>query len=202
MIQRVEGGGVGLVNPMGWYHSPLEGPTSEVVIPPRESYELNETRPAPPPPEPILNNAEGVMESTIQPGTEYYTESPTELSRVHSPENHSSEPPQEARRSSEPTNHLAPLSNEEKFPRTKTIAFDDNVDKGRPNRGSVAVAGMPGAGAPNRDFVYPSQARTTGYMPRTGTIRSMNAGQGLPVTRSQYDLATLVMMLIFIILQR
>lgn len=201
MIQRVEGGGVGLVNPMGWYHSPMDGPPSEVIIPPRESYELNETRPAPPPPEPILNNAEGVVESTEQPHTGCYTESPTELSRVHSPENHSSEPPQETRRSSEPTNHLPPLSNEEKFPRTKTIAFDDNVDKGRPHRGSVAVAGMPGSAAPNRDFVYPSQGRTTGYMPRTGTIRSMNAGQGLPVTRSECGRADLVMMLIYIVLQ-
>ncbi|GHJ86990.1 hypothetical protein NliqN6_3392 [Naganishia liquefaciens] len=184
MIQRVEGGGVGLVNPMGWYHSPLEGPPLNATVLPRESYELNETRPAPPPPDSILDNAEGIMDSTQQPPNEYYTASPTELSRTQSPENLSSEPPQDMRRSSEPTNHLAPLSNEEKFPRTKTIAFDDNVDKNRPQRGSIAVAGMTGSSAANRDFMYPSQGRTTGYMPRTGTIRSMNASQGLPVTRT------------------
>lgn len=187
MIQRVEGGGVGLVNPMGWYHSPMEGPPlPEVMVPPRESYELSETRGEQRAPEPILNNVEGIMQMTEQPRDEYYTESPAELSRVHTPDHHSPDAqPQETRRSSEPTNHLAPLSNEEKFPRTKTIAFDDNVDKDRPQRGSHAGIGGAGSGAPNRDFVYPSYGRTTGYMPRTGTIRSVNAGQGLPLTRSE-----------------
>lgn len=186
MIQRVEGGGVGLVNPMGWYHSPMEGPPPplEVSIPPRESYELSETHAERTRPEPILNNLEGIMQMTEEQPREYYTASPTELSRVQSRDHPSAQPP-ETRRSSEPTNHPPPLTNaEEKFPRTKTIAFDDNVDKDRPQRGSQAAAG--GGGAPNRDFVYPSYGRTTGYMPRTGTIRSVNAGQGLPVTRSEF----------------
>lgn len=170
MIQRVEGGGVGLVNPMGWYHSPLEG---------REEYELRE---APPPPVAVGIIQPPPDDPSPETIAETIVESPTELSRAQTPE-----PPYqpEPRRSSEPTHHhhhdhlsvdppaVAP---EEKFPRTKTIAFDDAVDRERPFRGGNVPS------AQQHEFAYPSVGRTTGYMPRTGTIRSSNAG--LPMTKS------------------
>lgn len=167
MIQRVEGGGVGLVNPMGWYHSPMESG--------REEFELRE---APPPPTVGIMQPPAEPEEPSEPEPEPMVESPTELSRVHSQDHHS--PTNEPRRSSEPTHHFPPqpLPAEEKFPRTKTIAFDDNIDRDKPQRAAVPVA-------PVRDFVYPTYGRTTGYLPRTGTIRSSNAGTGLPMTKSR-----------------
>lgn len=169
MIQRVEGGGVGLVNPMGWYHSPMDvAPPLPPPPPSSESYELDDA-------------PTGIMQVTEPTGDDYLVESPTAMSRVQSTE---APDPAPDRRASEPAHDSAPVAPaEEKFPRTKTIAFDDNLEREKPQRGSVAAVGS--APAAPRDYVYPSYARTTGYLPRTGTIRSANAGGGLPMPKSE-----------------
>lgn len=191
MIKRVEGGGLGLINPMGWYHSPADG--GHEVTAPRESYELDGPRVLPASPralDPIITNADDmdqgrrhIVTADLQP----LVDSPTEVSGinpVHSRDHHSPLQPAspEQRRASEPNNHLSVngAAMDEKFPRTKTIAFDDNLERDKPHRGS-------GAGlAANNNYAYPSHARTTGYMPRTGTIRSVNAGSALQMDRSTF----------------
>ncbi|KAJ9114241.1 hypothetical protein QFC22_005693 [Naganishia vaughanmartiniae] len=190
MIKRVEGGGLGLINPMGWYHSPPDG--GEDVMAPRESYELDGPRVLHDSPrvlDPIITNADDMGNLRHHNTTENVdplVQSPTELSgvdRLHSRDHHSplqqpASPVQ--RRASDPHNHLQinGAAMDEKFPRTKTIAFDENVERDKPQRGTAA--GFTG----NANSAYPSHARTTGYMPRTGTIRSVNAGSALQMDRT------------------
>ncbi|KAJ9092436.1 hypothetical protein QFC21_006818 [Naganishia friedmannii] len=190
MIKRVEGGGLGLINPMGWYHSPPDG--GEDVMAPRESFELDGPRvmhDSPRALDPIITNADDMATMNHHGMTDQViplVESPTELSGVnpvhsrdhHSPLQHPATP--EQRRASEPNNHLSinGAAMDEKFPRTKTIAFDENIERDKPQRGSGA--GLAG----NSNYAYPSYARTTGYMPRTGTIRSMNPGSALQMDRT------------------
>lgn len=207
MIKRVEGGGLGLINPMGWYHSPPDG--GEVVMAPRESFELDGPRfqhRSPRALDPIITNVEDIGHNNhdkITDQVDPLVESPTEVSGVnpvHSRDHHSpiQQPASpEQRRASEPNNHLSinGAAMDEKFPRTKTIAFDENVERDKPQRGSGA--GLAG----NSNYAYPSYARTTGYMPRTGTIRSVNAGSALQMDRSAFsERTTLVFKLMIFVL--
>jgi hypothetical protein len=173
MIKRVEGGGVGLINPMGWYQTPSSGagPGGNGLL----------FQPVMEPGPSILGNPNGNPDSQIEP----FNESPTLMeneplptvvegvpTRPKSPEIST------VRRESEPIRHdhvneIIPA--EDKFPRTKTIAFDRLEEPPRT------------AYASGRDTngMYQHTA-SHGYMPRTGTIRSSAAagygGNGLERT--------------------
>lgn len=162
MIKRVEGGGQGLINPMGWYQSSsAPGSTSA----------LDSFAPTPSGLGPgILDNPITIATSP-EPVAEteglQFTESPKSMNarlpdferpRTASPE------PDLLRRGSEPPVHahpLPPAPMEDKFPRTKTIAFDGIDDPPR----TAYASGRDTAG------MY-THTPGHGYLPRTGTIRS------------------------------
>ena len=156
MIKRVEGGGLGLINPMGWYQS-SSAPGSTTAF---GSFAPtpNESGPG------ILDNpltTAPTDDADVAP----LTESPrsmnarlpdVERTRTRSPD------PDLLRRGSEPPLHAhsAPAI-EDKFPRTKTIAFDGVDDPPR----TAYASGRDTAG------MY-AHTPGHGYLPRTGTIRS------------------------------
>jgi hypothetical protein len=159
MIKRVEGGGLGLINPMGWYQS-SSAPGSTAAF---ASFAPTPTTGSGPGilDNPLTNAAPAEHENDMPP----LTESPrsmnarlpdVERTRTRSPE------PDLPRRESEPPIHVHPqLPPEDKFPRTKTIAFDGIDDPPR----TAYASGRDTAG------MY-THTPGHGYMPRTGTIRS------------------------------
>jgi len=75
-----------------------------------------------------------------------------------------------------PQTALPPLVTEDAFPRTKTIAFNDNDDETRLGQRSALV------NAREAHAGSASHGIGTGYMPRTGTIRHVAGGHGLERT--------------------
>lgn len=165
MIKRVEGGGVGLVNPMGWYHSPGNSGNQLPVTPHQPGVEPGPS---------ILGISGGAAVS--QPVHSQHDEIDP-LSE--SPRSMHSQLPVEGegmdkmnarghqRKTSEP--YQLPKSPviaaaEDKFPRTRTIAFDRTEE---PTRTAFTTG---------RDMTgHYGHSAGTGAMPRTGTVRSVAA---------------------------
>jgi len=150
MIKRVEGGGLGLINPMGWYQS-SSAPGSTAAF---ASF-------APTP----METGPGILDNPLaNEKTEPLSESPRSMNaqlplepvRSRSPE------PVALRRESEPQLHLPPHAAtpiEDKFPRTKTIAFDGIDETPRTAYASARDSG-------------PAHLSGHHQLPRTGTVRS------------------------------
>lgn len=189
MIVRIDGGGVGLVNPMGWYDgtpmaTPMPTPMTSVPGSPVRSYSPNHVE--------AMNSESHKLDTFIspsnkssEPGTsddskrrsidsdsaEELRSSPTLLSpfeagprlnRMVSEESVSGTGTALAPPTTEPTRrpYAGTAAGEDAFPRSKTIAFDDAED---------GLAHEFGAG---------ENGRATYSMPRTSTIPS----NGIPWT--------------------
>jgi hypothetical protein len=167
MIKRVEGGGVGLVNPMGWYdHERAETPNA-----PKSDETARESPPGPDdvselhggdrmdvgdeehaigdmiPEQAVVDEPE-----EMQPGSRH--ESVPNITRESPPPSDDDDPPPSR------TPYAGKSLTDDAFPRSKTIAFD-NAEDGMDHDHH---AGGSGAGP---------------YFPRTGTVRSNNGGEKL-----------------------
>lgn len=139
MIKRVEGGGVGLINPMGWYQQQQQQ---------HEQAQAHEAF------TPSAQPGPGILENAVD------TSEPADYA-LDVPARRFSDPPN-ARHSM-----LAPANDDDRMPRTKTIAFD------RPEDHAAATA------RDTTGFYSHRAARADpegGYLPRTGTIRSIGQG--------------------------
>ncbi|KAK8865865.1 hypothetical protein IAR55_001013 [Kwoniella newhampshirensis] len=160
MIKRVSGGGVGLVNPMGWYDAeraeiftPAPTPEREDPIPlpegiqmePDTGRQLSSALAAA-----VENGQAEAMEEEPKPtldAPDYLTESPGHLTPEGSPRR---------------TPYAGLQLTDDAFPRSKTIAFDDDMDDSHDFR--------------ERDRGSTTQ-REGGTFPRSATFRSA-AGEG------------------------
>ncbi|ORY31209.1 cation transport protein-domain-containing protein [Naematelia encephala] len=167
MIRRVEGGGVGMVNPMGWYDTerpleprtdeppPLALPASDVDFESRE--EESHPRGLGLQRQPRINEGE-VLE--LEPNPRFLDDPiPRMVSSSPPPMDPGESPPSK-------TPYAGKTLTDEAFPRSKTIAFDDADD------------GM--------DHVHHDRGMTTardgGFFPRTATARSQRGEAGVPRT--------------------
>ncbi|KAK4685671.1 Trk/Ktr/HKT type cation transporter, partial [Tremellales sp. Uapishka_1] len=143
MIKRIEGGGVGLVNPMGWYDASRAGtPIMEEPAPDFRSNSVSQSAPQ-----------TGILDNPVQ---------------SHPEEDSGGVTPDQPEPLTDSPLHLYPavyvtmkdIADEQTyrwqdaFPRSKTIAFDDGDDRHEHSRGMTSQ-------------------RENGYFPRTGTIRSV-----------------------------
>ncbi|ORX40999.1 cation transport protein-domain-containing protein [Kockovaella imperatae] len=188
MIKRVEGGGVGLINPMGWYdaeraETPSPSPAQpthssgsttrggdrsdeEVFVsddegenPPPANGNVNDIQ-APKPVKPISPVLKGTGEHIRSPTPPSIT-IPTILTGSHDDAPVVESPQHEVPLERQP--YAGRVLSDDAFPRSRTIAFDD----------------------PDDGFSHDHQAITTGreggYMPRTATYRSQTEGR-VPMT--------------------
>lgn len=172
MIKRVEGGGVGMMNPMGWYDSEhQERRTSD----PQSQPQLHERRASSPRMRSAIPTPQVMIAQDPTPGpspessSEQLPQTADEQSSLEDgpelPSAALTDSPTEMPAELQPS---APLKipyagrqlGDDAFPRSRTIAFDDQDDGF--DHDHVAV-GM-------------SSAREGGFFPRTATNRSVEAG--------------------------
>ena len=207
MIKRIDGGGVGLMNPMGWYDAdraelPVRPPTSPHSTPipstlalPEPDVEDVEASTQPSRPESTRSRQSDSTQPTITTESDEEDTRPSrrppsplrlgqrqdrgdksnslELRRTESPARMDSldqrldDLDEEEEHRPTRTPYAGRDLTDEAFPRSKTIAFDDEEEHPSRTRGSG-----PGLG------IGMSTARDTGF-PRSATMRS---GQGFPRT--------------------
>ncbi|OWZ79653.1 potassium ion transporter [Cryptococcus neoformans Tu401-1] len=187
MIKRVQGGGVGLVNPMGWYDAeraeiPTPAPTPEL----RSDTPLPSGKTVAADGKDLSQALEAAVVSGVPLERQSTGEAEQEVSEVEHKEPKTKLPDAEAgadvadkigngfhegRRTStppsSPTRHRIPYAGvqltDEAFPRSKTIAFEDTIDDSHDyrERGSTTQ-------------------REGGTFPRTATFRNNAADPQLP----------------------
>lgn len=179
MIKRVEGGGVGMINPMGWYHdSPISSGT------PTEDGNDNGAA-AGPAFAPSVQPGRGILENSAPATAAIDTErqQPRPILHHEDASNEAGDHPERPeRRFSDPLSGYRPpppplnLSEvDDRMPRTKTIAFDHDENHDR----TAYTSGRDTTGYYRSTHQHP----LGGYMPRTGTIRSIGqTNQGLQRT--------------------
>lgn len=171
MIKRVEGGGVGMVNPMGWYenspgHTPGNMTPAGGISPGHRHIDLPEVDPEAVEKERkekeaateeagagnILGSIDMSVGGTTGPGTRFVTSSPELMT---DPDRSDSLPTK--------TPYAGRAVDEDTFPRAKTIVFeddDDGLDHDRMGQGY------------GQSRWFTSAREGGGYFPRTATGRS------------------------------